>query len=133
MFSGSGRFITPNQIRVTIGEHDLTKEESPRSLEMDIRSISMHPEYRCESVKHDLAILEIAGTLEWSTAVQPVCLPSGIGESDYNRFDDNLATVAGWGWLNEDRKKGKKLFKIQNESTFFEATSWPQLINSEQN
>lgn len=89
-----------------MGQYDLTKDEYPNSYEMEIKTITMHPEYRCNKVSHDIAVLELSKSLEWSDRVLPACLPNALGEAGYDRYDNHLAIVAGWGWVNEDSKKG---------------------------
>lgn len=66
----------------------------------------LHPEYVCNKVKHDIAVLVLEKSLEWSEYVSPACLPTAPGEIGYQNFDNNLATVAGWGWTNEHSNKG---------------------------
>lgn len=106
LFSGTN-LIKAQQLRITLGQHDLTKHSN--SYEMQIKDITMHPLYRCDRVSHDLAIMELVKSIQWSDNVLPACLPNGFGETGYNRFDNSIATVAGWGWLNENSQKGKQL------------------------
>lgn len=94
------------QLRVTVSQHNL-KGESENKFEMAVKSITVHPEYDCRKVKSDVAVLELDRELRWSEFVGPACLPMGIEEEGYSKFDETLATVAGWGWTNEDNQKGK--------------------------
>lgn len=106
-FSGIGSdFVQPSSIKVTLGQHDLT-QSSGKAYEMSITDIIVHPEYKCSKPKNDLAIIHLEKPIGWSEFVTPACLPTSIGESGYNRFDNVLATVAGWGWTNELSNKGK--------------------------
>jgi hypothetical protein len=65
-------------IRVTVGEHDLSKRETPPSQEMRVRRLVLHPDYQCERFNHDIALLELDGEVGWSETVWPACLPQGL-------------------------------------------------------
>ena len=64
-------------IRVTVGEHDLAKRETPRAQEIRVRRLILHPGYRCERFNHDIALLELDDDVGWSESVWPACLPQG--------------------------------------------------------
>ncbi|KAK4880629.1 hypothetical protein RN001_008775 [Aquatica leii] len=93
--SGSS-FIPANQIRTTLGQYELTSSSSIK-YEVGVKSVTLHPDYTCNKVRNDLAVLELEKQLEWSEHVQPACLPTSFGDNGYKRFEDVLATVAGWG------------------------------------
>lgn len=57
---------------------------------------------RCNKKSNDVALLKTARQLRWSRELQPACLPN----SPTQDFSGTLATVAGWGFTNEDRQKG---------------------------
>lgn len=103
------------QLRVTVSQYNL-KEESDNKFEMGVKSITVHPEYDCRKVKSDVAVLELDRELEWSEFVGPACLPMSIEEEGYSKFEETLATVAGWGWTNEDNQKGKTFATLTNFS-----------------
>lgn len=105
--SGIGtNFLQPSSIKVTLGQHDLT-QTSTKAYEMSITQITVHPDYKCSKPRNDIAIIHLTEALDWSDLVLPACLPTSFGENGYNRFDNVLATVAGWGWTNEQGSKGK--------------------------
>ncbi|XP_031356249.1 serine proteinase stubble-like isoform X2 [Photinus pyralis] len=106
--SGSSPIPT-NQIRVTVAQHDLVLP-SPYKYERSVHSAILHPEYICNKVKNDLAILELEKELEWSDRVLPACLPETTGGK---QLDDVLATVAGWGWTNENNQLGGRADTLQ--------------------
>ncbi|GLV46395.1 hypothetical protein CBL_20738 [Carabus blaptoides fortunei] len=112
MCSGTN-LLQAQQLRITLGQHDLTNGKRSNSYEMQIKDITMHPQYKCDRVSHDLAVMELVKSIQWSDNVLPACLPNGLGETGYNRFDNSLATVAGWGWLNENTQKGGRATVLQ--------------------
>ncbi|KAF5271074.1 hypothetical protein FQR65_LT00493 [Abscondita terminalis] len=111
MCSGSS-LIPAEQIRITMGQHDLTQPSSTK-YEVAVKSATLHPDYVCSKVKNDLVILELERPLEWSDYVHPACLPTAEGEDGYKRFVNVLATVAGWGWTNENTQVGSRGDKLQ--------------------
>ena len=64
-------------IRVTVGEHDLAKRETPLAQEIRVRRLILHPGYRCERFNHDIALLELDDEVGWSESVWPACIPQG--------------------------------------------------------
>ncbi|PSN32730.1 Serine proteinase stubble [Blattella germanica] len=95
-------------IRVTVGEHDLAKRETPLAKEVRIRRLVLHPDYRCERFNHDIALLELDDEVGWSESVWPACLPQAGATS----FSGREATAAGWGWLQE-KSPGKRADTLQ--------------------
>lgn len=113
IFSGIGSDILhPSSLRVTLGQHDLT-QNSDQAFEMTITQISVHPDYKCGKPKNDIAIMHLTEPINWSEFVSPACLPTSSGEIGYSRFDNVLATVAGWGWTNEHTSKGGRAKVLQ--------------------
>lgn len=86
-------------IRVTVGEHDLSKRETPLSQEIRVRRLVLYPGYQCQRFTHDIALLELDEAVGWSESVWPACLPQGsslfIGSS--LRTAKNLQV----NWLKE--------------------------------
>lgn len=74
---------------------------------MSVELITVHPEYICNKPRNDIAIIQVEKIITWSEGVRPACLPTSFGEVGYERFDSKLATVAGWGWTNENSNKGR--------------------------
>lgn len=50
-----------------------------------------------------------ARQLKWTKDLKPACLPQALAED----FSGSLATVAGWGFTNEDRGKGNIIVDFQ--------------------
>lgn len=99
--------MKPANINITFSQHDLTNKDSD-AYQMAVKTINIHPGYVCRKPKDDIAILELESILEWSDYVLPACLPLAVTHSEYTKFNDIIATVAGWGWTNEDSAKGNK-------------------------
>lgn len=57
--------------------------------------------------------MELEKPLQWSSHVSPACLPTGFDEIGYIKYENILATVAGWGWTNENNKKGSRAKILQ--------------------
>uniref|UniRef100_H2YC28 Peptidase S1 domain-containing protein n=1 Tax=Ciona savignyi TaxID=51511 RepID=H2YC28_CIOSA len=53
-----------------------------------------HPQYsnRHSTFKHDVALVQLDGSVEWSRNVQPLCLPSGVDPSE-----SETCYITGWG------------------------------------
>lgn len=88
-----------------MSQHDLTIKDGD-AFQMAVKTITVHPGYICRKPKDDIAILELDSKLQWSETVLPACLPIGSDHEGYTKFNNVKATVAGWGWLNEDTAKG---------------------------
>ncbi|KAF5302968.1 hypothetical protein FQA39_LY10146 [Lamprigera yunnana] len=125
MCSGS-TLISSSQIRITLGQYELM-EQSSIKYEVGVKSTVVHPDYVCNKVKNDLAILELEKTLDWSDFVHPACLPTATGGEGYKRFANVLATVAGWGWTNEDSQIGSRGNRLQKAKVNILTTETCQL------
>ncbi|CAH1179170.1 unnamed protein product [Phaedon cochleariae] len=101
--------LLPTSIKITMAQHDLSHKDAD-AYQMAVEAITVHPGYECDRPKDDIAILEVAGTIRWSETVLPACLPL---EGNENDFANLLATVAGWGWTNEDSNKGRRANNLQ--------------------
>ncbi|KAJ8969697.1 hypothetical protein NQ317_004130 [Molorchus minor] len=104
--------LSPQSIKITMSQHDLTQKDSD-SYQVSVKTISVHPGYTCKKPKDDIAILELENELKWSETVKPACLPFGSNHNLHSTFDNILATVAGWGWTNENNSKGGRAKTLQ--------------------
>ncbi|XP_044728724.1 trypsin-1-like [Chrysoperla carnea] len=105
--SGTGDFMVPKQLKVTIAQYDLREKNSGISYQMDVKNIVVHPEYTCNRVKNDIAMIQIKTSINWSNNVQPACLANSVYDSSYSKYEGSDATVIGWGWLNENTTVGR--------------------------
>ncbi|CAH0546791.1 unnamed protein product [Brassicogethes aeneus] len=110
--SGPTDFLKPSSIKITLSQHDLTNKESD-AYQMGVESIRVHSEYSCNKPKNDIAILELQKPIVWSDSVLPACLSSSSKLRKLSSFDNNLATVAGWGWTHEDHSAGSRAKTLQ--------------------
>ncbi|GBP55649.1 Transmembrane protease serine 3 [Eumeta japonica] len=76
---------------------------NPESQEL-VSKILPHPDYRCNKRTNDVALLRTVGELTWSSSLKPACLPMATSDD----FSGNVATVAGWGFTDEDRGTGTR-------------------------
>jgi secreted trypsin-like serine protease len=96
---------------VSIGEHSL-KDNTAKQQALarrhariiKVRQIIMHPSYISRQVADDIALVQLAETVEWDDRIQPACLPN----PDKDSFSGILATVAGWGWSDEVKNGGQR-------------------------
>lgn len=97
--------LKPSSIKITLSQHDLTNKNSD-AYQMTVKNIVIHPGYVCRKPKDDIAIIELVNTVQWSETVVPACFPFTAIDDKYSKFNGVIATVAGWGWTNEDSAKG---------------------------
>uniref|UniRef100_A0A182QST2 Peptidase S1 domain-containing protein n=1 Tax=Anopheles farauti TaxID=69004 RepID=A0A182QST2_9DIPT len=113
-----------NRLSVHVGRTRLDVDDS-RSRSYAPERFLLHPEYKQSRVKDDIALIKLAGEIEMSDFVQPVCLPSvenireevigrkgfvvGYGISDADRISDYLLdaevpVVDRWSCLESNRE-----------------------------
>ncbi|XP_066993441.2 trypsin-1 [Anabrus simplex] len=114
----SGTMQLPlNHVRVTVGAYDLKQDlkgrENSNAHQLTVKAMVLHPEYRCSHFVHDLALLQLEGDVDWSSAVGPACLPSAPNSRNYSSFSDRMATAAGWGWMAETSANGRRADVLQ--------------------
>jgi len=63
-----------------------------------IKSWIQHPQYSTATVYHDIALIELDGTVKFSEYIQPACLNT---KSDIPEFG---LQVTGWGAKSNSRK-----------------------------
>ena len=84
-------------IQVLVGEHNVGDTEADRRA---IASITIHPNYDHTKKDYDVALLTFVSPVTFTTAIGPICLPSGLVSLNPNTFSDyvdELATASGWG------------------------------------
>lgn len=86
-----------SQIQVSVAEHNLLGADSQQTKLFRVNQIVMHPSYVTRQLADDIALINLDGDVQWSDRVQPACLPN----PDEDSFAGLLATVAGWGWVDE--------------------------------
>ncbi|XP_045500612.1 transmembrane protease serine 9 [Colias croceus] len=93
-------FYKAKQLSAVVGYTDISTSERNEALS----KIIPHPEYRCKKKTNDVALLKTIRQLVWSNLLRPACLPQPLAPD----FSGKLATVAGWGFTNEDRGIGER-------------------------
>ncbi|XP_054283165.1 trypsin-1-like [Macrosteles quadrilineatus] len=83
-------------LRVTLSQHNLLQGGD---LRLPVTKVILHPDFRCASYDSDLALLRLGAAAPWSSGVLPACFSDPTAEE---------ATVAGWGWTEENSSKGKR-------------------------
>ncbi|CAH2093147.1 unnamed protein product [Euphydryas editha] len=91
-------FYKSKQLTVVVGYIDISVSDQNEKLS----KILPHPEYRCKKKTNDVALLKTVRQLEWTNDLRPACLP----QPKSSDFTGRTATVAGWGFTNEDRGVG---------------------------
>merc|ERR1712168_803696 len=85
---GSGGELTPSDIRVLLGEHNISDTVN---YIVPISQIIDHPNYNFPF--YDYSILKLSSPLTFSETMSPICLPAITSEL----YVGVLATVTGWG------------------------------------
>ncbi|CAH0725548.1 unnamed protein product, partial [Brenthis ino] len=93
-------FYKTKQLTVVVGYTDISASDKNEKL----TKIIPHPEYRCKKKTNDVALLKTARQFQWSDELRPACLPLPLSSD----FSGRIATVAGWGFTNEDRGIGTR-------------------------
>jgi len=84
---------------VSAGAHNLKTPPSGQQNILVAKYVS-HPNYDPDKTLHDITIIKLAKPIDFSSTVQPVCLPE-VGEQVANNLE---GTVAGWGLTKESGK-----------------------------
>lgn len=65
-----------------------------------VKTIIIHEKYRSSSHEHDIAVLQLTKSVEFTSAIHRICLPDSNERIPYN-ID---AVVTGWGALSNEGK-----------------------------
>lgn len=86
--------LSPGYVNVLLGKHDLTADNERGSVKKSVYEIVIHPDWDFNSEKFDadIAIVVLYEAVEFTSKIQPVCLP-GISYKDVT----GVGTVVGWG------------------------------------
>jgi len=87
--------ITTDQLKIRIGDHDLTStgEGSLSEMTIDVTKYTNHESYNTLNSDNDITIIELAQEVDLTTYT-PACLAK---TSDTTAFDGKSALVYGWG------------------------------------
>ena len=116
-FSPADRYIlsaahcmTPfveDEIKVALGVHSLSTIEHLETV-YDVDTIIVHPEYAHDDPYqlNDIALLRLDREVQFSSKIQPICLPDESLQVDYRR---QSFLVVGWGRVSEEGDYSDKL------------------------
>ncbi|KAF0305936.1 Proclotting enzyme [Amphibalanus amphitrite] len=80
----------PSDLTVRLGEHDLSRTNDGRHVDVSVARITIHPGY--VGKQNDIALLQLSRPVTFSRRIQPVCLPA-VDASHTGKTAD----LAGWG------------------------------------
>ncbi|XP_078055358.1 suppressor of tumorigenicity 14 protein homolog [Mustelus asterias] len=78
-------------------------------LKKSIKQIIVHESYNPQTFNNDIALLELANPVTFSSVIQPICLP----DATHNFPVGKSVWVTGWGRLKEDGPEAKVLQKAE--------------------
>nr|XP_009678327.1 PREDICTED: ovochymase-1 [Struthio camelus australis] len=93
---------------VTVGDHDRAVRESTEQMRR-VKTIVVHPNFDIASYDSDIALVQLDVPLEYNAAVRPVCLPNSTEPVS----SSSLCTVSGWGIIEDDGSRARRLQQIQ--------------------
>ncbi|XP_037956953.1 transmembrane protease serine 9-like, partial [Teleopsis dalmanni] len=119
--NGLNKFVKPSQINGVVGLHSISEytngitiaTDATTPIQIDFKKIITHPEYICTKVKNDIALLEIVKPIKFTPYIQPICLNAKTGS---NNYENEVATVSGWGWTNENQSIGERADTLRKAS-----------------
>ncbi|XP_065284569.1 mannan-binding lectin serine protease 1-like isoform X3 [Dermacentor albipictus] len=101
------------QIEVALGKLYVDQEEK-EELVTDVRDIRIHPNYRLVTVDSDIALVELAEHVPFSTLVSPVCLGDADQiEKDFFLRSKQKALVSGWGRTMNNKRASSRLQEVE--------------------
>ncbi|XP_013141976.1 PREDICTED: venom protease-like [Papilio polytes] len=71
---------------------DPSVQDGANPIDVPIKTIHIHPEYKSPMKYHDIAILELAADVDIDSSIRPACLWSGADFGPYT-----VAFATGWG------------------------------------
>jgi len=102
---GTTRKLPASDVRVLLGEHNVTDREFNR---VDVAEIINHPNYNPTTVDNDYAILRLAKPVSFTKKVSPACLPDDLTST----YEGTLATITGWGLLRDEGRAPNVLQEV---------------------
>lgn len=87
-------------VLVRLGEFNLTEAVdcdhdnvcAPPPVDTAVEEITPHHGFNLRNIKHDIALIRLSRSVEYSEFVRPICLPESINVTDDTKFK-----IAGWG------------------------------------
>ncbi|KAM7356121.1 trypsin 3A1 isoform 1-T1 [Cochliomyia hominivorax] len=119
--NGLNNIMKPSQIQGVMGLHSISQylngidsgHEGEVPIKVNFKNIVPHPNYKCTSTKNDIALLELIQPIRFSRHIQPSCLSSA---GSVRNHENELATVSGWGWTQENQSVGERADVLRKAS-----------------
>ncbi|XP_017841549.2 transmembrane protease serine 9 [Drosophila busckii] len=110
--NGLNEIMKPTQIQGVAGLHSIREyhnsiNNGPDAVRVDFKRIVPHPQYNCNNVQHDIALLELLHPIEFTSHIQPSCINSDKA-LDSAEQEHEFGTVSGWGWTQENQAEGER-------------------------
>uniref|UniRef100_W8BR93 CLIP domain-containing serine protease n=1 Tax=Ceratitis capitata TaxID=7213 RepID=W8BR93_CERCA len=109
---------------VRLGEWDTRSDPdcneegcAPRHVDFTVTQIISHADYRKQTDPNDIALLRLAGPVEFSDYIQPICLPTIPSLRDKD-FVGVAMDVAGWGATETTQHSPVKLKAVLSVNDF---------------
>ncbi|CAB4019916.1 MAM and LDL-receptor class A domain-containing 1-like isoform X1 [Paramuricea clavata] len=81
-----------DRVKIKLGKHDLSVEKEYENFYIATNGITIHPQY--QYTDYDIAVIRLSTSVEFTHAIKPVCINSGID------FAGQLCYITGWGTLH---------------------------------
>ncbi|XP_043217203.1 venom protease-like [Amphibalanus amphitrite] len=96
----------PSDLTVRLGEHDLSRTNDGRHVDVSVARITIHPGY--VGKQNDIALLQLSRPVTFSRRIQPVCLPA-VDASHTGKTAD----LAGWGYTEFNGEGSQVLQEVE--------------------
>lgn len=107
-------YTDPFKLHAILGMHDRIKRDGIR---YDFKDIFIHPNFTALQYHDtsDIAIMKTTKPIIFSDVIKPICLP----QDDSYWYEDEKATVAGWGrmWSGGDNSRHLQETKVMIQSS----------------
>ncbi|XP_032035347.1 granzyme H isoform X1 [Hylobates moloch] len=85
-----------SSINVTLGAHNIKEQEQTQQF-IPVKRAIRHPAYNPKNFFNDIMLLQLKRKAKWTTAVQPLRLPSSKAQVKPGQ----VCSVAGWGYVSK--------------------------------
>ncbi|XP_059051620.1 serine protease snake-like [Achroia grisella] len=117
----------PEPVIVRLGDQNIdpSVSDGANPVDVSIKRIHKHPDYRPPARYNDIALLELNSAVEFESAIRPACLwrQSGFG-------GQTKAIATGWGVVNPDTRELAKDLQKVSLSLFDNSDCDAKLLNT---